>query len=198
MNKVKPFILSKINNLNLQKELSLDYARLDYIATVSELMMAYNAPPHVQVELGQRIFKLINLVMLHNLFIYIAEDRIRDYVVNLERGTMGKELYVSYYYLSPIAELLFGNHSEYQDDNLDYLVQVITSYLDRVISSNSERYANVLHVIFEELLETFHGYPLGSFKLEILGDSSPVIFLSNLTGEPNCAQVNQVHTTGFI
>lgn len=192
MNPVKPFILNRQNNLALQKELSLDYARIDYVATVSELMYTYNAPQQIQIELGQRLFKLINLVMVHNLFIYIAEDRIREYVVHLEKGTIASELYVSYYYLNPIAELLFGNHSEHQDDNLDYLVQVITSYLNRTISKDYERYSSALHRIFEELLETFHGYPLGSFKLEILGDSSPVIFLVDPSEGAPCAQANSI------
>lgn len=192
LNPVKPFILNRQNNLALQKELSLDYARTDYMATVSELMYSYNTPAELQIELSQRLFRLINLVIVHNLFIYIAEDRIRDYVVNLEKGTLGQELYVSYYYLSPIAELLFGNHSKFQDDNLDYLVQVITNYLNRTITRDRERYSLALHCIFQELLETFQGYPLGSFKLEILGDNSPVIFLVDPTEGVPCAQTNQI------
>lgn len=190
LNPVRPFLLNRQNNLALQKELSLDYARVDYVATVTELMYTYNAPVEIQIELGQRLFKLINLVMVHNLFIYIAEDRIRDYVVHLEKGTIAADLYVSYYYLNPIAELLFGNHSQHQEDNLDYLVQVITSYLHRTISRDHERYSLAFHPIFEELLETFQGYPLGSFKLEILGDSSPVIFLVDPTEGASCAQTN--------
>lgn len=190
LNPVKPFLLNRQNNLALQKELSLDYAKVDYVATVTELMYTYNAPPAIQIELGQRLFRLINLVVIHNLFIYIAENRIREYVTHLERGTLAADLYVSYYYLNPIAELLFGNHSEYQEDNLDYLVQVITSYLNRTISKDHERYAIALHRIFEELLETFQGYPLGSFKLEIMGDSSPVIFLVDPTEGTPSAQTN--------
>ncbi|QXN70610.1 hypothetical protein AGENTSMITH_206 [Bacillus phage vB_BspM_AgentSmith] len=190
LNHVRPFLLNRQNNLALQKELSLDYAKIDYMATVSELMYTYNAPVEIQIELGQRLFRLINLVMIHNLFIYIAENRIQDYVVHLEKGTLGSELYVSYYYLNPIAELLFGNHSEHQDDNLDYLVQVITNYLNRTISKDHERYSLVLHQVFEELLETFQGYPLGSFKLEMMGDSSPVIFLVDPTEGASCAQAN--------
>lgn len=167
--------LSHKENRELQKALKLEYARLDYVCFVNELLFRMNnSDASVAVSMCDDLLFILNKVLLDNIFRYVAEKRTHDFMALLAHRTFSKDIYINPFYVSQIIEST-GLYIEDKTELENHITRRLQLYIDQIYTTNAETMNVPLMGVFEAMFLNLQHLNIGYYKFELMNWVQPIL-----------------------
>lgn len=167
--------LSVKENRELQKELKLEYARLDYVCFVNELLFRMNnSNATIAVGMCDDLLFILNKVLLDNIFRYVAEKKTHEFMTLLAHRTFSKDIYINPFYVNQIIEstgILIEDKTELEN-HITYKLQ---TYIDQIYTTHAESLNVPLLGVFETMYLNLQHINIGYYKFELMNYVQPIL-----------------------
>lgn len=167
--------LSQKENRELQKSLKLEYARLDYVCFVNELLFSMNNSDSSRaIMMCDELLFVLNKILLDNIFRYVADKRAHDFMVLLAHRTFSKDIYVNPFYVNQIIECT-GIQLEDKTELENTITRKLQVYIDQIYTTNAESMNIPLLAVFETMFLNLQHINIGYYKFELMNYVQPIL-----------------------
>lgn len=167
--------LSQKENRELQKSLKLEYARLDYVCFVNELLWSMNNSDSSRaVMMCDELLFVLNKILLDNIFRYVADKRMHDYMYLLAHRTFSKDIYINPFYVNQIIEST-GIVLEDKTELENTITRKLQVYIDQIYTTNAESMNIPLLAVFETMYLNLQHINIGYYKFELMNYVQPIL-----------------------
>lgn len=167
--------LSAQENRELQQALKLEYARLDYVCFVNELLFSMNkSDASIAVSMCDELLFILNKILLDNIFRYIANKAAHDFMVLLAHRTFSKDIYINPFYVNQIIDStgLYIEDKTELENILTYKLQV---YIDEMYCKNAESLNIPLMGVFDVMYRNLQHINIAYYKFELMNYVQPIL-----------------------
>lgn len=170
-------------NRELQKALKIEYAKLDYVCFVNELLFRMNnSNASIAMTMCNDFLFILNKVLLDNIFRYVATKDTHKFMTLLAHGTFSKDMYVSPFYVNQIIEAS-GIYLEDKTELENEIVRRLQVYIDDIYTKHVETLNIQLLAMFESMWRNFQHLNIAYFKFELMNYVQPILLYTEYENE---------------
>lgn len=167
--------LSPKENIELQKALKIQYARLDYVCFVNELLFRMgNSNSNVALSMCDDFLFILNKILLDNIFRYVAEKNAHGFMMLLARGMFSKDIHINPFYVNQIIEST-GLQIEDKTELENVLTHRLQVYIDDIYIANTEAMNIPLLGVFDAMFRNLQHIDFGYYKFELMNYVQPIL-----------------------
>lgn len=176
-------VLSVKENRELQKALKIEYARLDYVCFVNELLFRMgNSDASISVTMCNDLLFILNKILLDNVFRHVVNKDPHSFMFLLAHRTFSKDIYINPFYLNQIIEST-GIYLEDKTELENELTRRLQSYIDEMYCNHAEAMNVPLLSVFEMLYLNLQHINFGYYKFELMNYVQPMILYTERPSE---------------
>lgn len=171
---LKAVFLSEKPNVNIQKELRVEFIKTEYMSFMNNLLVNLNGAFNKGEELAYTVFLVLNKVLLDNLYKHIVQNSKSTLIHQIHSNTFTKDLYINSFYLNQIfetAELFLEDRQEIENN----INKIISRYLDYVYQNNSDNLNRALFGMFEYMNNHLEYLNVSYYKFELMDFRKPIL-----------------------
>lgn len=177
--------LSDKENRALQKALKLEYARLDYVCFVNELLFRMNnSNASIAVSMCDDFLFILNKILLDNIFRYVANRNMHGFMILLANGTFSKDIHINPFYVAQIIEST-GIYIEDKTELENELTRRLQIYIDQIYMSNREGMNPPLMEVFESMTRNLYHLNIQYYKFELMNYVQPILMYTEVQQHEN-------------
>lgn len=168
-------VLSAKENRELQKALKIEYARLDYVCFVNELLFRMgNSNSTVALTMCDDLLFILNKILLDNVFRHVVSKDSHTFMFQLAHRTFSKDIYINPFYINQIIESS-GIYLEDKTELENELVRRLQTYLDDIYCNHAEALNIPLLAVFEMMFLNLQHINIGYYKFELMHFVQPML-----------------------
>ena len=162
-------------NRELQQTLKLEYARLDYVCFVNELLFSMNtSDASIAVWICDDLLFMLNKILLDNIFRFIAMKIPHNFMVLLAHRTFSKDIYINPFYVNQIIEAT-GLYIEDKTEIENMIIRRLQLYIDEMYTKNAESMNVSLLASFDVMYRNLQHLNIGYYKFELMNYVQPIL-----------------------
>jgi hypothetical protein len=174
---VQAAFLTAKENRELQQALKLQYARLDYVCFVNELLFSVNnSNSSVAITMCDDLLFVLNKILLDNIFRYVVAKNTHGFMFLLAHGTFGKDIYINPFYVAQVLEstgVYISDEDKTEIENK--IIQKLQLYIDDMYSTNTDSLNVPLLGMFEVMFNNLQHINIGYYKFELMNYVQPIL-----------------------
>lgn len=177
---LKAAFLPEDENALLQKELRVEYIKMDYLCFINELMFFMRSHPSFTQKVSYHVFLVLNKILLDNIFKHVTQKSSDLILHQLSHKTFSKDIFINNFYTSQLLEA--GNIAFPTEESLidkheieNGLSKMLYNYLDHVYTSNRDNLDTSILRMFEYMNNHLHFLNISYYKFELMETRKPIL-----------------------
>lgn len=130
-------------------------------------------------ELRQVTIMIINKIWLDNLMKYITNSSMSNFVMLIQHGQLGQDIFVNCFYARQVSDVL-GKYFNVNAEELDSVTDIVIVRLQYIMAcmynNNSHRYNDVLMTLINNIFQIVRNICFKYYKFELDPYYRPLLF----------------------
>ena len=162
-------------NVELQKALKLEYAKIDYACFVNEILFKMNnSNAAIALTMCDDLLFMLNKVLLDNIFRHVANRTPHLLLGLLANKMFGKDIYINPFYVSQIIEDT-GIQIEDKTELENLITYRLQIYIDNIYVHNADVMNAAITAMFEVMYNNLQHINFGFYKFELMNYVQPIL-----------------------
>lgn len=177
---LKAAFLPEDENALLQKELRVEYIKMDYLCFINELMFFMRSHPNFTQKVSYHVFLVLNKILLDNIFKHVTQKSSNIILHQLSHKTFSKDIFINNFYTNQLLEagnVVFSTEESLNDKHEieNGLSKMIYNYLDHIYTSNRDNLDTSILRMFEYMNNHLYFLNISYYKFELMDTRKPIL-----------------------